>query len=164
MILACIVLTVTNVAAFWAWRLAEASLENEQSKSSMLSLGHSAIKRERDELNQRIDQWRDACHKMENNMKQTIANNIDFEATVARQIDEIHQLKNQLGAYELDTLTKSEWRKQIEGLQNEIDGLNVDKLYLKGKLAEFEAKQAKRREQKNAGMRRFRAKKKEAKG
>jgi hypothetical protein len=46
-------------------------------------------------------------------------------------------------------------------LQNEIDGLNVDKLYLKGRLAEFEAKQAKRREQKNAGMRRFRAKKKE---
>ena len=28
MILACIVLTVTNVAAFWAWRLAEVSLEN----------------------------------------------------------------------------------------------------------------------------------------
>lgn len=164
MILACIVLTVTNVAAFWAWRLAENSLTNEQSKSSMLSLGHSAIKRERDELNKRIDQWRDACHKMENNMKQTIANNIDFEATVALQMDQIHQLKNKLGAYELDTLTKAEWRKQIEGLQNEIDGLNVDKLYLKGKLAEFEAKQAKRREQKNAGMRRFRAKKKEAKG
>jgi len=164
MILACIVLAVTNVAAFWAWRLAENSLTNEQSKSSMLSLGHSAIKRERDELNQRIDQWRDACHKMENNMKQTIANNIDFEATVALQMDQINQLKNKLGAYELDTLTKAEWRKQIEGLQNEIDGLNVDKLYLKGKLAEFEAKQAKRREQKNAGMRRFRAKKKEAKG
>jgi chromosome segregation ATPase len=162
MILACIVLTVTNIAAFWAWRLAENSLTNEQSKSSMLSLGHSAIKRERDELNQRIDQWRDACHKMENNMKQTIANNMDFEATVALQMDEIRQLKNKLGAYELDTLTKAEWRKQIENLQNEIDGLNVDKLYLKERLAEFEAKQAKRREQKNAGMRRFRAKKKEA--
>lgn len=81
-----------------------------------------------------------------------------------RQEEYIQQLKNELGAYQLDSLTKSEWRKQIDGLQNEIDGLNVDKLYLNGKLAEFEAKQAKRREQKNAGMRRFRAKKKEAKG
>lgn len=55
------------------------------------------------------------------------------------------------------------WKK-IEALENEIDGLNVDKLYLKERLRKFEADAEKRREQKRAGMRRFRAKKKEAKG
>ena len=147
MILVCIVLTVTNVAAFWAWRLAEVSLENEQSKSSMLSLGHSAIKRERDELQARITNAVERCNNLENRWKEATAHNADFEATASRHVSELTQL-----------------RAINVNLQNEIDGLNVDKLYLKGKLAEFEAKQAKRREQKNAGMRRFRAKKKEAKG
>jgi len=146
-ILACIVLTVTNVAAFWAWRLAEVSLENEQSKSSMLSLGHAAIKRERDELQARITNAVERCNNLENRWKEAAAHNADFEATASRHASELTQLR----AININ-------------LQNEIDGLNVDKLYLKGKLAEFEAKQAKRREQKNAGMRRFRAKKKEAKG
>jgi len=81
-----------------------------------------------------------------------------------RQEEYIQQLKNELGAYQLDSLTKSEWRKQIDGLQNEIDGLNVDKLHLKSELAKYRAIHEKRKAQKAANMRRFRAKQKEAKG
>lgn len=144
MILACIVLTVTNVAAFWAWRLAEASLENARRNGHAEFIRANKAAKEymtiRDELNllkiSRVN---------ENNM---------HDAEVAKLQDEkLTMAKN-----------CSELVNRIEGLQNEIDGLNVDKLYLKERLAEFEAKQAKRREQKNAGMRRFRAKKKEAKG
>ncbi len=144
MILACIVLSVTNVAAFWAWRLAEGSLENARRNGHAEFIRANKAAKEygliKDELNllkiSRVN---------ENNM---------HDAEVAKLQDEkLTMAKN-----------CSELVNRIEGLQNEIEGLNVDKLYLKGKLAEFEAKQAKRREQKNAGMRRFRAKKKEAKG
>lgn len=144
MILACIVLMVTNVAAFWAWRLAEVSLENARRNGHAEFIRANKAAKEymtiKDELNllkiNRVN---------ENNM---------HDAEVAKLQDEkLTMAKN-----------CSELVNRIEGLQNEIDGLNVDKLYLKERLAEFEAKQAKRREQKNAGMRRFRAKKKEAKG
>ena len=144
MILVCIVLTVTNVAAFWAWRLAEVSLENARRNGHAEFLRANKAAKEymtiKDELNllkiNRVN---------ENNM---------HDAEVAKLQDEkLTMAKN-----------CSDLVNRIEGLQNEIDGLNVDKLYLKERLAEFEAKQAKRREQKNAGMRRFRAKKKEAKG
>lgn len=56
-----------------------------------------------------------------------------------------------------------ELNKRIEVLDNEITGLNIDKLHLKFELASFREKQQKRREQKAASMRRFRAKNKEAK-
>lgn len=161
MILACIVLTVTNIAAFWAWRLAEASLENARRN------GHAEFIR----ANKAAKEYGSAIIEL-NELKSQRLHDASTQADELNktrqrmriQEERIHQLENELGAYELDTLTKAEWRKQIEGLQNEIDGLNVDKLYLKERWAEFEAKQAKRREQKNAGMRRFRAKKKEAKG
>ena len=144
MILACIVLTVTNIAAFWAWRLAEASLENARRNGHAEFIRANKAAKEymtiKDELNllkiNRVN---------ENNMHDTeLAKLQDEKLTMAKNCSELVN--------------------RIEGLQNEIDGLNVDKLYLKGKLLEFEVKQAKRREQKNAGMRRFRAKKKEAKG
>jgi len=144
MIFVCIVLSVTNVAAFWAWRLAEVSLENARRNGHAEFLRANKAAKEymtiKDELNllkiNRVN---------ENNM---------HDAEVAKLQDEkLTMAKN-----------CSDLVNRIEGLQNEIDGLNVDKLYLKERLAEFEAKQAKRREQKNAGMRRFRAKQKEAKG
>ena len=144
MILACIVLTVTNIAAFWAWRLAEVSLERSRAERHAEFLRANKAAKEymtiKDELNllkiNRVN---------ENNIHDAeVAKLQDEKLTMAKNCREL------VG--------------RIENLQNEIDGLNVDKLYLKGKLAEFEAKQAKRREQKNAGMRRFRAKKKEAKG
>ena len=50
---------------------------------------------------------------------------------------------------------------QIEKLRNEIEGLNIDKLALKERLQKFEADQQKRREQKRAGMARYRANKKQ---
>jgi len=144
MILACIVLTVTNVAAFWAWRLAEVSLENARRNGHAEFIRANKAAKEymtiKDELNllkiNRVNE-----------------NNIHYAEVAKLKDEKLTMAKN-----------CSELVNRIENLQNEIDGLNVDKLYLKGKLAEFEAKQAKRREQKNAGMRRFRAKKKEAKG
>jgi regulator of replication initiation timing len=51
-----------------------------------------------------------------------------------------------------------------EKMANEIDGLNVDKLHLKSELAKYRAIHEKRKAQKAANMRRFRAKQKEAKG
>ncbi len=144
MILACIVLTVTNIAAFWAWRLAENSLENARRNGHAEFIRANKAAKEymtiKDELNllkiNRVN---------ENNMHDAeVAELKENKLTLAKNLNELVD-------------------RNID-LQNEIDGLNVDKLYLKGKLAEFEAKQAKRREQKNAGMRRFRAKKKEAKG
>jgi len=47
-----------------------------------------------------------------------------------------------------------------EALQNEIDGLNIDKLALKERLQKYEAAEQKRREQKRVGMQRYRANKK----
>jgi uncharacterized phage infection (PIP) family protein YhgE len=146
MILVCIVLTVTNVAAFWAWRLAEVSLINEQSKSSMLSLGHSAIKRERDELQARINNAMERCTNLENRWKEAATQNAKYAETENRHMSELTQLRN-----------------INMNLQNEIDGLNVDKLHLKSELEKFRQQQQKRREQKAASMRRLRAKKKEAK-
>ncbi len=144
MILACIVLTVTNVAAFWAWRLAEVSLEKTKIdrhgqflRANKAAKEYANIKNELDVL--KINRVND--HNVHENQ---LAKLKDEKLTMAKNCSELVN--------------------RIEGLQNEIDGLNVDKLYLKERLAEFEAKQAKRREQKNAGMRRFRAKKKEAKG
>jgi hypothetical protein len=54
--------------------------------------------------------------------------------------------------------------QSAEKMQNQIDGLEIDKLHLKSELAIHREKQQKRREQKAASMRRFRAKNKEAKG
>lgn len=144
MILACIVLSVTNVAAFWAWRLAEVSLENARRNGHAEFIRANKAAKEygliKDELNLlKINRVND------HNVHETqLAKLKDEKLTMAKNCSDLVN--------------------RIEGLQNEIDGLNVDKLYLKERLAEFEAKQAKRREQKNAGMRRFRAKKKEAKG
>ena len=144
MILVCIVLTVTNVAAFWAWRLAEVSLENARRN------GHAEFLRANKAANEYMT-IKDELNLMKINR---VNENNMHDAEIAKLQDEkLTMAKN-----------CSELVGRIEVLQNEIDGLNVDKLYLKGKLAEFEAKQAKLREQKNAGMRRFRAKRKEAKG
>jgi uncharacterized protein YdcH (DUF465 family) len=144
MILACIVLTVTNVAAFWAWRLAEVSLENARRNGHAEFLRANKAAKEymtiKDELNllkiNRVN---------ENNM---------HDAEVAKlQNEKLTMAKN-----------CSELVGRIDGLQNEIDGLNVDKLHLKSELAKYRAIHEKRKAQKAANMRRFMAKQKEAKG
>jgi chromosome segregation ATPase len=113
----------------------------------MLSLGHSAIKRERDELQARINNAMERCINLENRWKEASAHSADYQMTVDRQLHEIQEL-----------------RGNNENLQNEIDGLNVDKLHLKSELAKYRAIHEKRKAQKAANMRRFRAKQKEAKG
>ena len=144
MILACIVLTVTNVAAFWAWRLAEVSLEKMKIEKMGEFLRANKAAKEymtiKDELNllkiNRVN---------ENNM---------HDAEVAKLQNEKLTMANKL----------NEWVDRNIDLQNEIDGLNVDKLHLKSELAKYRAIHEKRKAQKAANMRRFRAKQKEAKG
>jgi hypothetical protein len=143
-ILACIVLTVTNVAAFWAWRLAEVSLEKMKIEKMGEFLRANKAAKEymtiKDELNllkiNRVN---------ENNM---------HDAEVAKLQNEKLTMANKL----------NEWVDRNIDLQNEIDGLNVDKLHLKSELAKYRAIHEKRKAQKAANMRRFRAKQKEAKG
>lgn len=128
MILVVVVLSVANVAAIWAWRLAENSLDKAKSDKHGEFLRANKAAKEyaliKDELNllkiNRVNE-----------------NNMHYE--------EVEKLKeNKL------TLAKncSELSSRVENLQNEIDGLNVDKLYLKTKLAEFETKFAKRKRKK----------------
>jgi chromosome segregation ATPase len=112
----------------------------------MLSLGHSAIKRERDELQARITNAAERCNNLENRWKEATARNADCEATANRHVSELTQL-----------------RAINVNLQNEIDGLEIDKIHLKNELGVHREKQQKRREQKSAAMRRFRAKNKQAK-
>lgn len=176
MILACIVLTVTNVAAFWAWRLAEASLENARRN------GHAEFLR----ANKAAKEYTSVMDELMVCRKDLDFVKASWDKSSSEYAKEIEKLSDELNLLKINRVNEnnmhdaevaklqdgklnmakncSELVNRIEGLQNEIDGLNVDKLYLKEKLAEFEAKQAKRREQKNAGMRRFRAKKKEVKG
>lgn len=144
MILACIVLSVTNIAAFWAWRLAEVSLENARRNGHAEFLRANKAAKEymtiKDELNLlKINRVND--HNVHDNQ---LAKLKDEKLTMSKNCSEL------VG--------------RIEGLQNEIDGLNVDKLHLKSELAKYRAIHEKRKAQKAANMRRFRAKQKEAKG
>ena len=144
MILACIVLTVTNVAAFWAWRLAESSLENARRN------GHAEFLR----ANKAAKEYAN------------IKNELDVLKINRVNDHNVHD--NQLAKLKDEKLTMSkncsELVGRIDDLQNEIDGLNVDKLHLKSELAKYRAIHEKRKAQKAANMRRFRAKQKEAKG
>jgi hypothetical protein len=160
-ILAGIILTMTNVAAIWAWRLAEVSLENARRNGHAEFLRANKLAKKLQDNQLEIQELKsERLHDASLHADQLQAS----RNKAHRQEEYIHQLKNQLGAYQLDTLTKTEWRKQIDGLQNEIDGLNVDKLHLKSELAKYRAIHEKRKAQKAANMRRFRAKQKEAKG
>jgi len=139
-----IALTMTNVAAIWRyWCLDAKYQESKRQKHAEFLRANKAAKEYmtiKDELNllkiNRVN---------ENNM---------HDAEVAKLQDEkLTMAKN-----------CSELVNRIEGLQNEIDGLNVDKLHLKSELAKYRAIHEKRKAQKAANMRRFRAKQKEAKG
>lgn len=151
MILVCIVLTVTNIAAFWAWRLAEVSLENARRN------GHAEFIR----ANKAAKEYTSVMGELMVCRKDLDFVKASWDKSSSEYAKEIEKLNDDISRLVRDLGGAIENK---EKMAIEIDGLNVDKLYLKGKLAEFEAKQAKRREQKNAGMRRFRAKKKEAKG
>ena len=151
MIFVGIILTVTNVAAIWAWRLAEVSLENARRN------GHAEFIR----ANKAAKEYTSVMGELMVCRKDLDFVKASWDKSSSEYAKEIEKLSDDISRLVRDLGGAIENK---EKMAIEIDGLNVDKLYLKGKLAEFEAKQAKRREQKNAGMRRFRAKKKEAKG
>lgn len=126
-------------AAIWAWRLAEGSKD-----------------------------------KLKNDLKFANLNTGSWIKAHEKVCNELAQLSQRHSAVEHDLQDcKQNWVKadedrnaalqRIEVLDNEITGLNIDKLHLKFELASFREKQQKRREQKAASMRRFRAKNKEAK-
>jgi hypothetical protein len=131
------------VAAIWAWRLAEVSLENARRNGHAEFLRANKAAKEymtiKDELNlMKINRVN------ENNM---------HDAEIAKlQNEKLTMAKN-----------CSELVGRIDGLQNQIDGLEIDKIHLKYEIGVHREKQQKRREQKAASMRRFRAKNKEAK-
>lgn len=136
----CVILSSALAAALWGWRL-------------------EAVKTDRLQCDIDIER----------------INSAKWIELHGRKCDELAELSRKQADTELFLNSADEQNKKAldhinklatktEALENEIDGLNVDKLALKERLQKFEADQQKRREQKRAGMRRFRAKRKEAKG
>lgn len=124
-------------AAIWAWRMAEANLERYKCEAET----------ERTKAAKWAELYDHKCKDLiELSRKhadtQLFLNGADQQNQQA--LDHINKLAT-----------------KTEALENEIEGLNVDKLYLKERLRKFEADAEKRREQKREGMRRFRANKKQ---
>jgi len=131
-------------AAIWAWRLAEASnvrlkadLSVEQMNSSSWAKKHWKVCNELAELS--------TVHQGLRIEHDKICAKLESSCECLRDV----------------SYDRNEIATKLETANNEIEGLNVDKLYLKERLRKFEADAEKRREQKRAGMRRFRAKKKQ---
>ena len=133
-------------AAIWAWRLAEGSKERLQSELA--------------EANYKTGKWQQLYNDKTIDLLELSKKHSESLKWDMSKNEELEQVRA-----DLKTMAKncSELVDRIEGLQNEIDGLNIDKIHLKFELASFREKQQKRREQKAASMRRFRAKNKEAK-
>lgn len=141
-------------AAIWAWRLAEASnarlkadLSVEKMNSSSWVKAHGKVCDELAELSERHAAVMHDLGELKKLHVEITANELSARGELRKYVTRVQELK-----------------EKTEALENEIEGLNVDKLYLKERLRKFEADAEKRREQKRAGMRRFRAKKREAKG
>lgn len=131
-------------AAIWAWRLAEASKTRVEAKLSQAKFAAEICQQM---YNKKQIDLMELSEKHAESLKWDIAKN-----------EELEQVRADLKAMVKNC---SDLVARIEPLENEIEGLNVDKLYLKERLRKFEADAEKRREQKRAGMRRFRAKKKQ---
>ena len=151
MILACIVLSVTNVAAFWAWRLAEVSLENARRN------GHAEFLR----ANKAAKEYSSVVGELMVCRKDLDYVKASWDKSSSEYAKEIEKLNDNISRLIRDLGGAIENK---EKMANEIDGLNVDKLHLKSELAKYRAIHEKRKAQKAANMRRFRAKQKEAKG
>ena len=139
------------VAAIWAWRMAEGSLEKAKMD------GHIEFLRANKAAKEFIALQSDRLHDASLHADTVHKLNKEIEAIKNHSRD----LAQTLEEWKFSTNTRD---LQIETLQNQIDGLEIDKLHLKSELAIHREKQQKRREQKSAAMRRFRAKNKEAKG
>ena len=131
-------------AAIWAWRLAEASNVRLKADLSVEKMNNST--------------WAKSHGRVCNELAElpTVHQKLRIEHAAVE--DDLQECEENWVKAEKDRVAA--WKK-IEALENEIEGLNVDKLYLKERLRKFEADAEKRREQKRAGMRRFRAKKKQ---
>jgi len=150
-ILACIVLTVTNVAAFWAWRLAEVSLENARRN------GHAEFLR----ANKAAKEYTSVMGELMVCRKDLDYVKASWDKSSSEYAKEIEKLNDNISRLIRDLGGAIENK---EKMANEIDGLNVDKLHLKSEPAKYRAIHEKRKAQNAANMRRFRAKQKEAKG
>lgn len=123
-------------AAIWAWRMAEANLERYKCEAET----------ERTKAAKWAELYDHKCKDLiELSRKhadtQLFLNGADQQNQQA--LDHINKLAT-----------------KTEALENEIDGLNIDKLALKERLQKYEAAEQKRREQKRVGMQRYRANKK----
>lgn len=143
----CLLMVPATLAAIWAWRLADAS--KLRLKADLSQAQFASEKWQQMYNNKQID-------LMELSKKH--AEQIKWDMSKHEELEKLHD--------DLTTRAKhaTSLCNQIEALRNEIEGLNIDKLALKERLQKFEADQQKRREQKRAGMARYRANKKEGKG
>lgn len=176
MIFVGIILTVTNVAAIWAWRLAEVSLENarrnghaEFIRANKAAKEYTSVMGELMVCRKDLDFVKASWDKSSSEYAKEIEKLSDeLNLIKISRVDDHSAHNNELFKLRNEKLTLSKnlikLGDRIENLQNEIDGLNVDKLHLKSELAKYRAIHEKRKAQKAANMRRFRAKQKEAKG
>ena len=142
----CIILSSALAAALWCWRL-------EAVKTNRLKC---EVDIERINSAKWIELHGRKCDELAGLGKKH-AEQIKWDMS---KHEELEKLRDDLTTRAKNTTSLC---NQIEKLRNEIEGLNIDKLALKERLQKFEADQQKRREQKRAGMARYRANKKEGK-
>jgi hypothetical protein len=146
----CLFLVPALVAAIWAWRMAEVSLENARRN------GHAEFLR----ANKAAKEYSSVVGELMVCRKDLDYVKASWDKSSSEYAKEIESLKDE----KLTMANKlNEWVDRNIDLQNQIDGLEIDKLHLKNELGVHREKQQKRREQKAAAMRRFRAKNKQAK-
>jgi hypothetical protein len=135
------------VAAIWAWRMAEGSKERLQSELA--------------QANYRAEKWQQLYNDKTIDLLELSKKHSESLKWDMSKNEQLEQYRANV-----ETMAKncSELVDRIEALQNQIDGLEIDKIHLKYELGVHREEQQKRREQKAASMRRFRAKQKEAKG
>ena len=136
MILVTIVLSSSLVAALWGWRL-------EAVKTDRLKCD---IEMERINAAKWIELHGRKCEELSE-----LSGQHSHDVMILKDTDE----QNKKALEHLNVLASKN-----EALQNEIDGLNIDKLALWERLQKYEAAEEKRREQKRVGMQRYRANKK----
>lgn len=151
MIFVGIALTMTNVAAIWRyWCLDAKYQESKRQKHAEFLRANKAAKEYASVMGELM-----VCRKDLDYVKASWdKSSSEYAKEIEKLNDNISRLIRDLGGA----------IENKEKMANEIDGLNVDKLHLKSELAKYRAIHEKRKAQKAANMRRFRAKQKEAKG
>jgi multidrug resistance efflux pump len=138
------------VAAIWAWRMSDASLENARRN------GHAEFLR----ANKAAKEYSSVVGELMVCRKDLEYVKASWDKSSSEYAKEIEKLSDNISRLIRDLGNAIENK---EKMQNQIDGLEIDKIHLKNELWVHREKQQKRREQKAASMRRFRAKNKQAK-